>query len=144
MEITTATSVIRTSAPAEPASAEHRLRLALRANAVFSVVTGAVALLAAPAVGGLLGVDAVWLIRLVGAGLLGFAAFVVWASQLDPARLRQEALQISIADLGWVGATIVALVAGTFSGSGPLVAALVGLAVLDLALAQLWFRHRTG
>ena len=134
------------SAPSFPVTssdrATHWLRIVLRLNAGFSLATGALALVAGGAVADLLGIEQVWLVRLVGAGLLGFAALVAAASRLRPVELRQQAALISIADLGWVAATIGVVAAGWLSTAGVVVMGLVAVLVLDLGVAQLFTRHR--
>jgi len=111
------------------------LRYALRANAVFSALTGTLLLLAAAPVALHLGRLPPWSLAVIGAGLLGFSA-IVWltASRPRPAR----ALGIAVLDLAWVAGTIpLALATELFTPAGKttvlVVAAVVGL----LAAAQL-------
>lgn len=133
--------------PRSPASLTP-LRTVLRINAGFSALSGVAAVVAARSVGDLLGVgdsspvDETLVIRLVGAGLLVFAALVAALSTADPDRLVRDVVIVSAADVGWVVATIVAVALGWFSTTGVVVMGLVALVVAAFALEQLWFRRR--
>jgi hypothetical protein len=84
---------------------ETLARRSLLANAAFSTVTGLLTLLAADALAPFMGLDAPWVLRVIGGGLLPFAWIVSRAArrpELDPT----EVLGISFADLGWVAGTI--------------------------------------
>jgi hypothetical protein len=123
-----------------------RLKRALGVNALFSAASGMMLLLAAPSVAGLifaqsvtlLGVGDVALLRLVGIGLIGFAAGVGWAARQD----RPGALivtGISLADFGWVMGTalLLALAAPVFSPVGTAVLAMIAVIVLVFGVLQL-------
>ena len=75
------------------------LRGALGANAVFSLVSGAVFLLYAASIGSAVGLPALW-VQAIGAGLVGFAAVVAAtaARRVDG----RSVLAISLGDFGWV------------------------------------------
>ncbi|MEM7274619.1 MAG: hypothetical protein AAF547_16150 [Actinomycetota bacterium] len=126
--------------PATTAPA-RALRRVLLANAGFSTVTGFVALVAAEPLGEWLGVDQIWLIRLVGAALIGFAAFVAWTSTTDGELLRRSSALISTGDLVWVAATPVVIALGWLSTDGALTMSVVALAVLAFGIGQLLTRR---
>ncbi|MDE0805729.1 MAG: hypothetical protein OSA99_20695, partial [Acidimicrobiales bacterium] len=89
-----------------------------------------------------LGVDSVGWIRLVSAGLVLIAVDVALVARRAQASLPTAALAISLADLVWVAATVVALATIRFTTIGWILAVVIGVGVLDFALAQLWFRRR--
>jgi len=121
-------------------TAEAKLRSVLVTNTALSVTTGLTGLLLGGPVADALGVDQVWLIRLLGAGLLGFAGVVFLVARSAQPVLQRWSRDISQADLGWVAGTIVAIALGWFSTSGALIMSTVALAVLVLGLAQYRFR----
>lgn len=127
-----------TTRPADTAAV--RLRTVLLANAATSLAAGVVGLVATSALVDELGLRSTGWTRLVSAGLVLFAVDVALGARSR--HLRATALASSIADLAWVAATIVVLATVDLTGAGRVVAAVVGLAVLDLAAFQLWFRHR--
>ena len=120
----------------------HRLRLVLRLNATTSFVGGAIAAIAAAWVSETLGIGHVAITRLVGIGLMVFAADVAWISARDRDRLLSETRLVSAADAAWVVATIVVLATGILTTTGVIVAAVLGLGVADFGLTQLWLRKR--
>lgn len=115
------------------------LRSALLANASFSTLTGAIALLGPGWVGDLLGAPAPEVYTIVGAQLLVFAALVGWVAR--PRRPNGLAVAIiSAADLLWVVGTA-ALLTGwgaMFSATGTTVLIAVAIAVDTFAVFQLW------
>jgi hypothetical protein len=107
-------------------------------NAGFSLSTGTAALLLGGPIDEFLDLGLPWLVRLVGGGLIAFAAFLVIVARLDDAAtMATEALAVSIADLGWVAATIVLVLFGAFSPWGTALMIAVAAVVLILAVAQL-------
>ncbi|MEO0494294.1 MAG: hypothetical protein AAF081_12860 [Actinomycetota bacterium] len=120
----------------------HRARLILRANAIFSTVTGAIAVVAADWVSDSAGIDHVVLTRLVGVGLLLFAADLVRQARLPESKLPFALLQTSVADLGWVLATPVVIAVVDLTRAGTIGALAIAAVVLDIALAQLWVRSK--
>ena len=102
----------------------NRLRWALRVNAVSSASFGLLGLAIPGRVVDLLDAGNVTIVRLVAAGLLGFAAFVAWISTRDVEALHRESLMISTGDLGWIAASVV-LVAIGVSSTGGIVATLL-------------------
>ena len=103
---------------------------------------GAIAAIAAGWVSETLGIDHVALTRVVGIGLMVFAADVAWVSTREPDRLLSETRLVSAADAAWVVATIVVVAAGVLTTTGAVVAAVVGLGVADFGATQLWCRAK--
>ena len=124
--------------------AATRLRNMLRANAVFSTVTGLLAVVAGGPVAGLLGIDQVWVVRALGSGLVGFAGVVIVVSGVRTSLLRPASLVVSIGDLGWVAATLATFALGWLSTSGVAVMSATSVVVLGLGLAQLRARAAAG
>lgn len=97
---------------------DQLLRTVLRLNALFSFVSGLAVVLAAVPIGQFMGVESFLVLRLVGASLLPFAAFVYWVT--TPAMIRPPlARMIIIMDVLWVIGSLVLL----FSGWLPLTTA---------------------
>lgn len=119
-----------------------RARLALRANATFSTVTGVIGIVAAGWVSDRSGIEPAWIVRLVGVGLLLFAADLIRQSRLPEAKLPFALLQTSIADVGWIIATPIVIAVVDLTRGGTIGAIAIAAVVLDLALAQLWLRSK--
>ncbi len=119
----------------------ERLQLVLKANATTSGLGGLIGLVAAGFLSDWMGVDHVVLTAAVSAGLIVFAALVVHASSTTERAVQLTPL-ISMGDVAWVAATVVVVASGTLSTGGNVLAALIGLMVLDFACLQLWFRTR--
>lgn len=115
---------------------DNKLRNLLRINAAFSTLTGAIALVAASPVADFLGVQQVWLIRLLGVALLGFAAAVLLTSRAQGRALDVGSQIISLNDFGWVLGTLVVLALGWLTTEGAVVMGLIGLLVLSLGIGQ--------
>ncbi|HEU5081940.1 MAG TPA: hypothetical protein VFU14_01275 [Acidimicrobiales bacterium] len=128
----------RTALAADPAG---RLRLVLTTNAATSLAAGLVAVLAAGWCVEELGLQSEGWTRVVGAGLVLFAADVALGAR-SRRRLATTALLTSVADLAWVAATAVVLATVDLTTAGRVVAVVMGVGVLDFALLQLWFRSR--
>jgi len=122
--------------------AATKLRNVLRVNTELSLVTGIAGLAAGGPVANLLGVEQVWLIRLLGAGLLVFAVVVFIVAGSPTKTLRTWSAEISIADLGWVAGTALVIGLGWLSTRGAIVMAIIALIVLALSVAQLRARSR--
>lgn len=118
------------------ATGESVLRKVLQLNAALSSTTGLAGLAFGGAVADLLGVDRVWLIRVLGAGLACFAAFVLFVSRSKDTTLRTWSAPISLADIGWVVGTVLVIALGWLSTTGAVVMAVIGLGVLGLGIAQ--------
>ncbi len=120
---------------------EPTLRLVLRANAATSALFGLVGAIGAGYWSDRLGIDHVAITLIVSIGLVLFAADVLRISRLPTQRLRSASLQVSIADMAWVAATIVVVALGLLNTFGVVAALIVAVGVADFALAQLWFRR---
>lgn len=113
------------------------LRLYLRGNAVFSLLTGAIAALDAGPVSDFLDVEQTWLVRAVGVGLLAFSVMLFLTARQSDGVIRQAAPMISLGDFGWVAATPVIIALGWLSTAGALVMTAVALVVLAFGIGQL-------
>jgi hypothetical protein len=102
-----------------------RLRTVLRINALTSLATGLLAVVAGPWVGEIVGVEQILAVRLVGAGLVVFAVDVL-ITAASP-KVTSGAKLISTADFAWVAGTVLLVALGTFSGLG--IAIMLGVAV---------------
>lgn len=127
----------RTASP----TAADRLRTVLHVNAATSFAGGVLGLVATDRLVDALGLQSPGWTRLVSAGLVLFALDVALGARSR--HLRSTALVTSVLDLTWVVATVVVLGTVDLTGPGRIVAVAMGLAVLDFAALQLWFRHRT-
>lgn len=125
-----------------PTDAVSRLRLVLAANATTSLLGGLIALAAGPWLSATLGIDHVAVTRLLGAGLVLFGVDVAVVSRGPKRRLLPGALLVSIADAVWVVATIVVVATGVLTTTGIVVAVVIGLAVADFGVAQVWLRAK--
>lgn len=110
-------------------------RQALRGNALFSLLSGALLLLGTGAVDSFLGLGSPLALRVVGVGLLAWAVWLLREAGRDA--LDPRVVRVAIAgDALWVGLTLVMLVAGwpPLSSAGRwallFVADLVGLIAL--------------
>ena len=122
-------------------------RTVLRGNAIFSAITGALCLLGAAQVTswlGLGGATSLFVVRLVGAGVLAFAALVWWLSTRQPIP-RTGLLEIAIVDFAWVAASALLLLAGwiPFSTAGMWIVAVVADLVLAFGLLEVMALRRS-
>ncbi len=113
------------------------LRMALRVNAGNSALCGIALLAGATTFADWLGTGHPGWIRLVGLGLLPFAAWVAWISIGDAARLRRETPAVIGGDIAWVVASVVTLVLGWYDGAG--IALVIAMAVVVEAFATAQF-----
>lgn len=141
--MTTHTLTAPTTRPATVGTAAARLRLVLTTNAATSFSAGVVGLVAAGWCVDELGFQSEGWTRLVSAGLVLFAIDVALGAR-SSRRLGTTALLTSVADLAWVAATVVVLATVDLTTAGWVVAAVMGVGVLDFALLQLWLRSRLG
>lgn len=121
------------------------LRLALSANGVFSLLTGAACVLAPTAIVSIVfahpptvfGIAAPTLITELGIGLLAFAALVLWTAGQSMLR-RGRARLITALDIGWVLISAVLLVAapGLWTSAGVAIVIVVAIIVAAFALEQ--------
>jgi len=114
------------------------LRIALLGNALFSICSGLVMLVAPNLVGEWLGIQADWIYRALGFGLLLFGADLT--HQATRRRMASwRGLLSSVADFAWVGGTIllVAFAADWFSSGGLVLLLAVAGVVLFFGVLQL-------
>jgi hypothetical protein len=123
---------------------DRLLRRTLWANAVFSVISGAVlvagaapfARLATEAPVSLLGLDLVVLFELLGVGVIAFGALCGWAASREilPRGLVQV---IFVADIAWVaGSVLVLMLPAAWTGLGIAGIVVVALIVADIAVLE--------
>lgn len=115
------------------------LRWALAANAVFSTSSALLMIVWPIRVGSWLGIDAPWMLRLVGVGLLVFAAELAY--QVTRRRMvTWRALLASAADFSWVLGSIVLVIAvpHLMSPAGKDLVLIVAGIVFSLGVWQLW------
>lgn len=118
-----------------PTSSDRFLRNSLRANATFSLVSGATFSLAGAPIAEFLGVAPAALVTSVGLNLLGFAAALVWLASRPVVSLSLAKTVIGL-DIGWIVGTIVLVYADVFTRGGALASLLVASVVLSFALLQ--------
>lgn len=120
---------------ATSAESDRLLRRVLLGNATFSLVGGAAALVLGGPLSDLFDINT-WLMRVIGAGLVMFAADVLWVATRGSLSRARFARWISAADATWVLATVAVIVFGLTSTRGAIVAAVVGLVVADFSIVQ--------
>ncbi len=103
--------------------------MVLRANATTSGFGGLAAAIAPGPIDDVLGTGQEGWVRLIGIGLVAFAALVVATSRFDRAELAKAVPGISLGDGSWVIGTVVAIALGWFSTSGAVAMGLVGVMV---------------
>lgn len=108
----------------------------LRLNAVFSAATSVGALLGARALADALVVPPL-AVAVVGAGLFGFAAWLLTLSRRPVERLRGWGLFVAAADAGWVVASAVFVLLRTPTTAGSALVLSTSVVVASLAVAQL-------
>jgi uncharacterized protein YndB with AHSA1/START domain len=111
----------------------RRLRAALRANAVFSLVSGVVLLVAGWFVAEPWGVRPTAVPPLVGGAMASFGALVGWVAVLPGAPLRRCTVGVAAADAAWVAASVALLIWYPLTVPGAV--AVAALAVVGAALA---------
>lgn len=120
----------------DDATADSRLRLVLNANATTSGLGGLAAVVLGGPVDELLGTGSVGWVRLVGAGLVMFAAFVAWTARAPRARLIRDTPSISAGDAAWVLGTVVTAALGWYSTTGVVAMGLVAAMVATFGIMQ--------
>lgn len=125
-----------------PTKDETKLRQVLVANATTSGLGGITAVLFAHMVADLIGTDRTGWVRVIGAGLVAFAAFVVVTARSSTDHLRRVTPLISVGDLAWVVGTVTTTALGWYSTLGGFVMAIVAAMVGSFGIAQLAFVRR--
>jgi len=113
------------------------LRAALRANAVFSMVSGALLVGLGALVAGPWRLGPPWLLPLLGVGVAVFGVALARLAVASVGPLRRGAAAVIAADLGWVVGSGVLLVAHRPAGPGGVAVAAVAAVVAGLAGWQL-------
>ena len=111
------------------------LHRSLRANAAFSLFSGAAMLIAANPLAALMGIGDARLLTGAGLNLLAFAALLVWLASRVPINL-PLAMAVVVADLLWVAGSAALLPMGFFSGAGNWIVACIADVVLVFAYLQ--------
>lgn len=115
------------------------LRLALLANAIFSLASSMFMVFSPAQVGGWLGVNHPLIFQCIGFGLVVFAAELIFQSTRR--RINTwRALVASAADFAWVIGSAVLLLSfpGFFSPSGNLLVSTIAVTVFGLGAWQIW------
>jgi hypothetical protein len=118
-------------------------RTVLRGNALFSGVSGAALVLGARPIAGFLGWNAPLALAATGVVLIGYAAYLFWATaqeQLD----RRIVLAAAVLDIGWVIGSAVLLLGSLLplTTAGKWAIALIAEVVAIFAALQLYALRR--
>jgi hypothetical protein len=84
------------------------LRRAFVGNAIFSLLSGAIFLLAGDAIASAVGLPSGLALRIVGAGLLPFGAYLLWLSRREKLSGKDGRI-VSLLDLHWCLGTAILL-----------------------------------
>ena len=124
---------------------EAKLRRVLRLNAANCIVSGTALAIAAGPIDDLLDTGHPGWIRLVGLGLLPFAALCWWVAAGPVQRLRRVTPFIVAGDVDWVIASVVTVLLGWYSGGGIIAVLAMAVVVDTFAVLQFagWRRLRT-
>jgi hypothetical protein len=126
-----------TPSPRKARTAARRLRVALRANAAFSIICGAALLFGGRLVAEPWGLGPAALVSGVGAAVAVYGAALVWLSAQPVRLLRRFAWWAVAADLAWVSGSALLLLLRPMPAPGRLAVAEVAAAVLAFAVWQL-------
>jgi hypothetical protein len=111
------------------------LRLALRANAVFSAICAVAFLCLSKGIADFIGHARSIDLTATGVSLLLFAVWLLWIASRR--QINRAAAWIAVAmDTGWVLFTAVLLIEGHFNSTGKITAGIVALIVVDFAFCQ--------
>ncbi len=114
-----------------------KLRFVLTANATTSGLAGLTALVAGARVDEWLDTANSGWVRVVGAGLVAFALAVIALSHSNEQNLRRWVPAVSMADGGWVAASIATIIAGWYSSSGAVIIGIIAAIVGTFAITQI-------
>lgn len=138
----TETTTTHPSSPAtEHDECERKLRVVLRLNALNSLVFGTLLAGFPTEVDDVLDTGHPGWIRLVGLGLLPFAALCAWLSTASLPTLRRITPHVVAGDVAWVVASVVTVLAGWYSGGG-IIAVLAMAAIVDVFALLQWTAWR--
>lgn len=115
----------------------RRLRAALRANAMFSLVSGTALLVGGAFVAAPWGLGPRWLPPAIGAGVVAFSVLVARAAVQHGSILRRAAWAVVSADVAWTGATVSLLLIAPPRPVGLAFVVALGVAVAGLTGWQL-------
>ena len=119
-----------------------KLRVVLTANATTSGLAGLTALVAGERVDEWLDTAHSGWVRVIGAGLVAFAVAVIALSRSDVHSLRRWVPAVSLADGGWVAASVATIVAGWYSSGGAALMGVIAVIVGTFAVAQMRLDER--
>lgn len=114
-----------------------RLRLVLAVNATTSGLAGLTALVAGERVDNWLDTGHSGWVRIIGAGLVAFALAVIALSHSNEQNLRRWVPAVSMADGGWVAASVATIIAGWYSSSGAVIIGAIAAIVGTFAITQM-------
>ncbi len=114
-----------------------KLRLVLTANATTSGLGGMTALVAGGRVDKWLDTAHPGWVRVIGAGLVGFALVVFALSRSNEQRIRRGVPAVSAADGSWVVASVATILAGWYSNRGAAIIGVMATIVATFALTQM-------
>jgi hypothetical protein len=124
------------TAATEAGAGQIALRHVIAANGWFSLVSGAIGVVAAAPIGDLMELLPSLLV-VVGIALVGYGAALRAASRRRPFP-RGVAWLATAGDLAWVaGAVVLVAIPGTMSGNGKALVAALSVAVAGFAVVQL-------
>lgn len=118
-------------------AAAQRVRNVLRANALFSWVSGTAVALSSAWLGRQLGDAPTIVVAGVGLGVVAFGVVVLAVSRSDVRSLWRGGRLIAAADVVWVVVSAVALVVGELTTSGAVAVAAVAAGVGALAVGEI-------
>jgi len=119
------------------------VRTALVANAAFSALSGMALVVASRPLASLLGVDATWILLVIGVGLVGYAAWLLVIARREPTDPREVKAAIG-ADLAWVAGSTLLVAWGPLARRGEMLVGVVAVVVLGFALLQANAIRRSG
>ncbi len=113
------------------------LRRALAGNGIFSLVSGFGLMAAASSLAAVMGVDGPAALQFVGAILVPYGAFLLWAASQRPIN-RTIALSAILLDIAWVFGSLLLLLTAlvAFSPAGKWIVAILADVVALFAIAQ--------
>ena len=115
-----------------------KLRFVLTANATTSALAGLTALVTGERVDNWLGTAHAGWVQVIGAGLVAFALAVIALSRSDEQNLRRWVPAVSMADGGWVAASVATIIAGWYSSNGAAIIGVIAAVVGTFAITQMW------
>jgi len=120
-----------------PVTASHSLRRALRADGLFSGIGGILSIILAQPLAVLTGLRPPAVLVILGVGLLGYAALLLWTTARPPIDRRLAITAIVLNEV-WVLASVAILLSGwpPLTTAGKWLIGLVAIVVADFSLWQ--------